>query len=172
LIFFDFIFLYFVTHTITGCTLGTVDFFGLNHYSCFLVAATETGMPEGRTRILFTKDSSISLSHDEGNFLFFDPAWPGSQTWWLKFTPTALRPLLRMIKDTYGNPEVIITENGIPDGIGNMEDVDRANYFTAYLNETLKAAKLDGVNVSGYMAWGLLDQWEWMTGHESVVKLD
>jgi len=130
------------------------------------VSANGDGIPEGVSRVVFSKQTSISLAHDDPSIQFFDPKWPGSQTWWLKYTPHALRPLLRMIRDTYGNPEVMITENGIPDAIGNMHDVDRANYFTAYINETLKAVKLDGCNVTGYIAWGLLDQWEWMTGHE------
>jgi len=142
-----------------------VDFFGLNHYTCLKVSANgKDGVPEGTSRILFSKQTSISLSHDEGSFQFFDPTWPGSLTWWLKFTPHALRPFLRMIKESYGDIELMITENGIPDKIGTVEDIDRASYFTSYVNETLKSIKLDECNVTGYFAWGLLDQWEWITG--------
>jgi len=106
------------------------------------------------------------LYNDTGTFPFLHPDWIGSATWWLKYTPTALRSVLNRIKKTYDNPEIVISENGFPDQVERIEDNDRANYLQVYINETLKAVKLDDCNVTGYYAWGFLDGWEWTTGHE------
>lgn len=145
-----------------------MDFIGLNHYTCEVVASEKSGVPDGINPINWSRSKTQSFSADEENYHYHDPKWPGSQTWWLKVTPNALRLLLNYIKTEYGNPEVIITENGYPDKVEVIEDVQRSNYYEAYINETLKAVKLDGCNVTGYMAWGLLDGWEWTTGHEYV----
>ena len=143
-----------------------MDFIGLNHYTCEAVASRKEQIPEGLPRINFSSSETIGFYNDSGTFHYFRPEWIGSGTWWLKFTPTALRSLLNRIKNTYGNLEVLISENGYPDKVERMEDNDRSNYLQAYLNETLKAIKLDGCNVTSYIAWGFLDGWEWTTGHE------
>jgi len=144
---------------------GAVDFIGLNHYSCELVATRKEHLPEGVMRINFSGSDTLGFYNDSGTFNYYDPKWTGSGTWWIKHTPKALRSLLTRIKNTYGNPEILVTENGYPDKVERMEDNDRSNFFQAYLNETLKAVKLDGCKVTGYYAWGFLDGWEWMTGH-------
>ncbi|CAG7726489.1 unnamed protein product, partial [Allacma fusca] len=87
---------------------------------------------------------------------------------WLKVVPWGFRKLLNWIKDTYDNPEVLVTENGFSDneedGIG-LEDSGRENFYRLYINEMLKAVKLDGCNVTSYMAWSLLDNFEWLRGY-------
>lgn len=37
--------------------------------------------------------------------------------------------------------------------------------FQEYIQEMLKAIKLDGCNVKGYMAWSILDNFEWLRGY-------
>jgi len=37
--------------------------------------------------------------------------------------------------------------------------------FQEYLKEMLKAIHIDGVNVVGYTAWSLLDNFEWLQGY-------
>lgn len=75
-----------------------------------------------------------------------------------------LRLLLNWIKDEYNNPEVIITENGYSDS-GGTNDTERKNYYQIYLTAVLDALLEDGVNVAGYTAWSLMDNYEWTRGY-------
>lgn len=67
------------------------------------------------------------------------------------------------MKFEYGNPEVIITENGWSD-TGNVNDIQRIEYMRDHLQEVLKSIK-DGSHVSGYAHWGLIDNFEWTRGY-------
>lgn len=59
---------------------------------------------------------------------------------------------------------MIITENGFSD-TGEINDEGRINYYKLYLSALLEAIYEDGVNVTGYTAWSLLDNFEWMRGY-------
>ncbi|MFT3843613.1 MAG: GH1 family beta-glucosidase [Lacibacter sp.] len=68
----------------------------------------------------------------------------------------------------YGSiKELMVTENGayFKDSIQNgvINDLERIHYFQQYLGALLKAKK-EGVNISGYIAWTLLDNFEWSEG--------
>ena len=83
-----------------------------------------------------------------------------------------MRKLLNWIKEHYGDPEIIVTENGFSiEGEGDLEseaalnDTQRAEYITSYLNEALKAVRLDGVRLKGYFVWSFMDNFEWMEGY-------
>lgn len=58
-------------------------------------------------------------------------------------------PIRRYIKREYGDPEVIITENGWPDD-GRLNDSDRIVYLGEHLKEILKVARRNECNVTGY----------------------
>ncbi|CAG0896857.1 unnamed protein product, partial [Darwinula stevensoni] len=90
---------------------------------------------------------------------------------WLKLYPQGIRKLLNYIKDRYGNPEVIITENGSSDRAGNLDDALRIYQLKHYINNILKAVLLDGCNVIGYTAWSLMDNLEWMAGYSEKFGL-
>jgi beta-glucosidase/6-phospho-beta-glucosidase/beta-galactosidase len=83
--------------------------------------------------------------------------------------PEGLRKALNKIKNEFGNPEVIITENGVSDKSSNftdsINDYQRVEYYYLYINEVLKAVNLDGCNVKGYIGWSLLDGFEWAQGY-------
>ena len=53
---------------------------------------------------------------------------------------------------------------------GTVYDVERVNYYNAHLNMVHNAV-LDGVEVSGYFAWSLLDNFEWAEGYEKRFGL-
>ena len=57
---------------------------------------------------------------------------------WLRMVPWGLRKLLNFIKDRYGNPPVIITENGVSDRNSSMQDDHRVNFYRHYINNALK----------------------------------
>lgn len=79
--------------------------------------------------------------------------------------PEGFRSLLDWLKTEYNNPEIIITENGYSDK-GTLNDNDRIDYFKKYLSALLEGKYEDGVNVIGYTAWSLLDNFEWFRGYK------
>ncbi|XP_052799795.1 lactase/phlorizin hydrolase-like [Mya arenaria] len=130
---------------------GSYDFFGLNHYTSQYVRHNRDNRE----------------NHYEGDqdlYTKVDDCWPGSRSDWLKVNPWGLRGLLRWVQDQYGNPPLYVTENGISDD-GTLEDQNRADFYRSYTNEMLKAIKLDGCDVKGYMAWSLMDNLEWTSGY-------
>jgi beta-glucosidase/6-phospho-beta-glucosidase/beta-galactosidase len=53
-------------------------------------------------------------------------------------------------------------------------DAPRVDYFAGYLNALVEAVA-EGVDVRGYMAWSLLDNFEWADGYScrfGVVHVD
>ncbi|XP_076434590.1 lactase/phlorizin hydrolase-like [Babylonia areolata] len=136
----------------------TSDFFGLNHYTSNLVTPSETsGEPS------YFNDRGISESKD--------PAWLGSGSSWLKVVPWGLRKNVNWIKRHYGDVPIYVTENGVSDRNATLDDHHRVRYYTLYLNELLKAINLDGVNVKGYTAWSLMDNFEWARGYSEKFGL-
>ena len=68
-------------------------------------------------------------------------------------------------------PIIIVTENGcdVPfESSMNMSnalnDTFRINFYTEYL-QALDLALADGVDIRGYFAWSLLDNFEWADGY-------
>lgn len=78
--------------------------------------------------------------------------------------PWGFKEILKWIRDSYDNPEVIIFENGFSEGHSTLDDVDRANYYKNYLNYMLDAIG-EGCNVTGFTAWSLMDNFEWNKGY-------
>ncbi|XP_074111176.1 myrosinase 1-like [Cotesia typhae] len=93
---------------------------------------------------------------------------PGlSQSRLPKFTPEqiqlAMRKLLRRISKYYNVPYILITENGYWDE-GALHDTDRAQYYLEHLREVSKLIN-EGLDIRGYFAWSLLDNFEWSFGY-------
>ncbi|XP_022104358.1 cytosolic beta-glucosidase-like isoform X2 [Acanthaster planci] len=139
---------------------GTYDFLGLNHYTTSYVSHRATADPRVAS---FTLDYDLELSEDE--------AWPKAASSWLSIVPWGLRRLLVWIKDRYGDMPIYITENGMSQSEMNTNDELRVKYFQSYINEMLKAHLIDGVNVKGYFAWSLMDNFEWAEGYREKFGL-
>jgi beta-glucosidase/6-phospho-beta-glucosidase/beta-galactosidase len=76
--------------------------------------------------------------------------------------PWGFRKLLNWLSKTYGSVDIYVTENGFADYPDTgVNDTGRVDYYTSYINEMLKAVKVDGINVKSYSAWSLLDNFEW-----------
>lgn len=82
--------------------------------------------------------------------------------------PDGLFEQLRTLRDGYGNPEVLITENGAaytdpPPSSGVIADPDRIGFLRAHLEQAGRACAA-GCRLRGYFAWTLTDNFEWAEG--------
>ncbi|MCX4470787.1 GH1 family beta-glucosidase [Micromonospora sp. NBC_01655] len=84
--------------------------------------------------------------------------------------PEGLRELLTGLRHRYGDrlPPIQVTESGcayddVPDADGRVHDPERIAYLDGHLR-AVRAAIDDGVYVTGYFVWSLLDNWEWAEG--------
>lgn len=86
--------------------------------------------------------------------------------------PDQLERLLLRIKDEYGNPAVIITENGAgfkgDDELknGQVNDTHRINYLKGHIAAVQAVRKIGG-HVYGYHVWSSHDNLEWISGYGS-----
>uniref|UniRef100_A0A8C5K6I4 Klotho beta n=1 Tax=Jaculus jaculus TaxID=51337 RepID=A0A8C5K6I4_JACJA len=79
-----------------------------------------------------------------------------------------LRRALNWIKLEYGNPRILIAENGwFTDGYVSTEDTTAIYIMKNFLNQVLQAIKFDGIQVFGYTAWSLLDGFEWQDAYST-----
>jgi len=81
---------------------------------------------------------------------------------------SAFTGLLRRLHDDYAAPPIVITENGSawPDTVtaGAVHDPDRTACLQAHL-QACREAMAAGVDLRGYFAWSLLDNFEWACGY-------
>jgi lactase-phlorizin hydrolase len=57
---------------------------------------------------------------------------------WLKVTPWGLRKALNWVRNQYGDVPIYITENGVSDRNGSLQDDHRIYYYKHYINNVLK----------------------------------
>ncbi len=131
-----------------------VDWLGINYYTRGIVAAAP-GTP---------------WPHFEG----VEGPLPKTDMGW-EIYPEGLGTLLtRVSRDYTGDLPLFVTENGMAgddhlvDGACN--DPVRLKYFEDHL-QTVRRVISEGVPVSGYFAWSLLDNYEWSFGYEKRFGL-
>jgi beta-glucosidase len=102
-----------------------------------------------------------------------------TQTDWEVF-PEALTKILLWVTERYGKVPIYITENGAafydpPSPIdGRVEDPLRVEYYRQHLRAAHDAMR-KGVDLRGYFAWSLLDNYEWALGYSKrfgIVHVD
>ncbi|MBY6265008.1 beta-glucosidase [Azospirillum sp. 412522] len=126
--------------------------------------------------------SRMTMKHEEGRP--FAVGWGEAQcrrwtgmAWPVQ--PEGLYDLLTELRTDYGNPAVFIAENGCayddvvtPDG--QIHDAERVLFYREHL-EAVADALADGCNVTGYLCWSLLDNFEWAYGLSKrfgIVRVD
>jgi beta-glucosidase len=125
-----------------------LDFVGLNYYSRHRVRAAGPVEP--------------------------DPEAEYTDMGWEVHAPSLRRVLDRMHRD-YHLPPVYITENGAAfrdqrSADGAIHDERRQAYLRAHIVQ-IHLARQDGVDVRGYFAWSLLDNFEWAYGYSKRFGL-
>lgn len=142
--------------------LGSSDFFGLNHYTTMFAADAGGNLKKG---VVY---GNGGLSEDQDVNLSVDKNWKFTLMNWA-VVPWGCRKLLQWISERYDNPPIYITENGCasPDALknGQVEDDFRVDFYHDYL-EACHEAIASGVNLQGYFAWSLMDNFEWASGYE------
>jgi beta-glucosidase len=131
-----------------------IDVLGMNYYSRLTVRAAKDGP-------LFGVGWGKARAE---RFTGYD--WP--------VQPEGLTEILLEMKRLYGNPAVMITENGAAydDRLtaSGVHDSDRIAFLADHLR-ALRQAIAAGCNVKGYMAWSLLDNFEWRMGYSKRFGL-
>lgn len=135
-----------------------IDLLGINYYSC------------------------NTMKHQPG--AFFDAGWGDPHCDRRTFMgwpvqPEGLYAQLMEFKRDYGNPTVVVAENGaayddVVEPDGSVHDADRTAYIREHLEAVARAIQ-DGCDVAGYLVWSLLDNFEWGFGlgkRFGIVRVD
>jgi len=143
---------------------GSNDFYGMNHYTAnYIKHKTTPAEPDdflGNLETLFYSKKGENIG-------------PETQSFWLRPNPQGFHDLIVWISKRYGNPPIYVTESGTSLKGENdlpldkiLEDDFRVEYFDGYVKALAKAVE-EGVDVRGYMAWSLMDNFEWAEGYET-----
>ncbi|KAF7824021.1 beta-glucosidase 12-like [Senna tora] len=145
---------------------ASFDFIGINYYtSNFAAHAPHLRNPSSEPT--YFTDRLVNLTTERNGI----PIGPRATSDGLYVYPRGIHQLLLYIKRKYNNPLIYITENGIYE-INDptlslkeaLMDTYRIDYCYRHLYYLQLAIK-DGVNVKGYFAWSLLDNFEWGSGY-------
>lgn len=130
------------------------------------------------------KPDFLGVNFYAPSFVKYDDKSPMSSNWMdtnpdiVKSNNGPVRPeylykLLMRIKNEYGNPITMITENGASfknneDVIvdGKVNDLMRSDYIKRHITAALQAKK-EGANLIGYMVWSGWDNFEWVFGYSA-----
>eukprot|EP00931_Biecheleriopsis_adriatica_P100798 TRINITY_DN76040_c0_g1_i1.p1 TRINITY_DN76040_c0_g1~~TRINITY_DN76040_c0_g1_i1.p1 ORF type:complete len:650 (-),score=123.64 TRINITY_DN76040_c0_g1_i1:72-1961(-) len=138
---------------------------GLNHYGTNVVDADGKTAQSVTTKMF---DNKIPISYS-----FAKKGIPTAESGWLNMAPWGMRKLLNWIWDTYKpSMPIYITENGCSDGSNrgsqSFYDPARVMFYHGYLSELLKAIHEDKIDIRGYYAWSLFDNYEWEMGYREM----
>ncbi|UZR29164.1 GH1 family beta-glucosidase [Methylococcus mesophilus] len=136
-----------------------IDYLGINYYTRAVVKHDPLGGP--------LKVSAIPQRGAEHT----EMGW--------EVYPQGLKDILLWVKARYGDIPLYITENGAafadpPPADGRIDDPRRIAYYRSHLR-ALHEAIAEGVDVRGYFAWSLLDNFEWAYGYAKrfgLVQVD
>ncbi|PZC72821.1 hypothetical protein B5X24_HaOG210538 [Helicoverpa armigera] len=141
---------------------GTYDFFAINYYSTKLARPPMPWDSGEKTFInyIFGLEAALDV----------DPHWQFSENPSLPVYPEGLRKLLHWLRQHYGDLEFFITENGYGSRGSNLNDNIRVSFIRRHL-EQISLAIQEGINVSAYTYWSLMDNFEWSDGYQTKYGL-
>ncbi|MER6116875.1 GH1 family beta-glucosidase [Streptomyces sp. NPDC001743] len=143
-----------------------LDFLGINYYTPSVVRAAPYREPDAALRTAMdNRFEAVPVPGVRHTAM----GWP--------VVPDSLHDLLVTLKKQYGAalPPVFLTENGsaeddpAPVG-GTVHDEPRIAYLRDHLAAVARAVA-DGVDVRGYYAWSLMDNFEWAYGYSKRFGL-
>lgn len=123
---------------------NTVDFVSFSYYSSACTAAEESGIDRVATN---------------GYTTLRNPYLPKGKSVW-QDDPLGLRITLNQLQDRYHKP-LFIVENGIGTqdefADGKVQDDYRIHYLREHIKNMLLAVEEDGIDLMGYLMWGIID---------------
>jgi beta-glucosidase len=146
-----------------------IDVLGINYYTTGIIARGPEHPTEGTVYPGATRVREVPQ--------------PGPHTemgWHL--APEGLYDLLAWAHARYPELDLMITENGaafvdevvVEDGTPRVHDAQRVSYLRTHVDEALRAAA-DGIPLTGYFVWSLMDNFEWARGYSKrfgIVHVD
>eukprot|EP01062_Namystynia_karyoxenos_P066292 TRINITY_DN60252_c0_g1_i1.p1 TRINITY_DN60252_c0_g1~~TRINITY_DN60252_c0_g1_i1.p1 ORF type:complete len:592 (+),score=171.38 TRINITY_DN60252_c0_g1_i1:76-1776(+) len=131
---------------------GSADFFGLNSYGAS-----------------WATDDQTAPGFMEAWGQTSEDGFPRAQSVWLYSVPWGIRKLVNWITRRYSRPAIYVTEGGWSLAASNASagvvDPERTYYYANYTSSLLAAVNEDGVDLRGYYAWSLMDNFEWERGY-------
>jgi beta-glucosidase len=137
-----------------------IDFLGINYYTRGVTRNDATAIP--------TRAATARQPHSVY-----------TETGWEVYAPGLAETLL-WVRERASDLPLYVTENGAafpdpPKSVnGAMDDPLRVDYYRGHLRGALDAIQR-GVNLRGYFAWSLLDNYEWSHGYSKrfgIVHVD
>ena len=137
-----------------------IDFLGVNYYSRSVIQHDEARLP--------IRASAVA----QAGSLHTEMGW--------EVFPAGLTDILTWVKSRYPAIPLYVTENGsafmdAPAAIdGRVDDPLRVAYLKSHL-EAIRDAMQQGVDLRGYFAWSMLDNFEWSHGYSKrfgIVHVD
>ena len=129
----------------------SLDYWGLNYYCPHYVT-----------------DADLSANTYPASRPFERPSVPRTDIGW-EIDASTMTDLLLKLSDQYTLPPCYITENGAAynhDIIrGRIADAPRIEYMQQHLAAVVEAINR-GVDIKGYFAWSLMDNFEWAEGYD------
>jgi beta-glucosidase len=137
-----------------------IDFLGLNYYSPHYVRLGDSDdLRRGET----------PLAGHPGVVSYLPPELRRTVMGWI-VEPNGLYETLHTLHREAPGLPLYVTENGCacddyvtPEG--HVNDLDRVDYLRGHLDAAWRSIQ-DGVNLSGYFHWSLLDNFEWARGYQ------
>jgi beta-glucosidase len=133
-----------------------IDWIGVNYYQPAIVAP---GPDSGPRRAAFIPGDAVRYVKQSENVTALG--------WAVR--PHSFAALLRRLRRDYPEVPLYVHENGAAfhDAVsrdGTVDDPDRRGYIARHIDAVRDAVR-DGVDVRGYFAWSLLDNYEWAEGY-------
>ncbi|KAM0830235.1 hypothetical protein ACQ4PT_066354 [Festuca glaucescens] len=151
---------------------GSIDYVGINQYTSYYMKDPGKW---NMTPVSYQDDWHVGFAYERNGV----PIGSRANSDWLYIVPWGINKAVTYVKERYGNPTMILSENGM-DQPGNvsladgLRDTVRVRYYRDYISE-LKKAIDNGARVVGYFAWSLLDNFEWRLGYTArfgIVYVD
>nr|QWJ73434.1 beta-thioglucoside glucohydrolase 2-13 [Isatis tinctoria] len=151
-----------------GLVAGSYDYLGLNYYTTQYVQPEPNPVTSEKHTAMMDSGTKLTYENSRGEKLgplFAEDKVAGDAYYY----PKGIYYVMDYFKTKYRNPLIYITENGIstPDRENRQQaiaDSKRIDYLCSHLCFLRKVIKEKRVNIKGYFAWALGDNYEFCKG--------